>query len=448
MIEEFTSFITTQQLFSPQDRILLAVSGGIDSVVMLDLFAHTDYSFAVVHCNFSLRGKASEEDEMFVRTLAQNYGVPCFVKRFDTVGENEQTKESIQMTARRLRYAWFTALLQQENYQYIATAHHKNDVLETLLFNLCKGTGIAGLHGILPKSGDVIRPMLFTERKTIKAYLQEHGLSWREDSSNASVKYARNLIRLEVVPRLLKINPNLFTTLDSTLERLQGAEQMSRQHIAEVKRQSVTVKGEDVFMALAPLRREEALPLVLYELLKPYGFHYAQARTVASLMKSQHVSAAGKVLYTAQYKLNIDREQLLISPRREQAAVTCLLHAHDKILTVNPFFRLNTQVMDAGKFSIVADPKVAALDMEKLIFPLQLRPWQAGDWFYPLGMKGKKKLSDFMIDHKIPLNLKDRVYVLTSGEAIVWVLGYRIDERYKITQTTRQVLQILQQDIT
>ncbi len=445
MIEDFKVFITHQHLFSPQDRMLLAVSGGIDSVVMTDLFARSGYTFGIIHCNFRLRGKASDEDEDFVRRVAAKYKVPCFVKRFDTVEEREQTGESIQMTARRLRYQWFADILRAESYQWVATAHHKNDVLETILFHICKGTGLAGLQGIPVKNDTIVRPLLFADKTAIENYARQHGLTWREDHSNASTKYARNLLRLKVIPHLLQINPNLFQTLDDTLERLKGAGHIVQQYVQDVKDSSMEEKGKDIFLTLSVLRSVEPLPLVLAELLKSYGVAYTQAKTMAHLIREKQGDTTGKRFYTESHTLNIDREHLIISPGKKEDYAEYNLEESTLLLEVPPLFTLTCQFQNTDNFKINTDSRVACLDADKLIFPLQVRPWRTGDWFYPLGMQGKKKLSDFMIDHKIPLNLKQRIYVLTSGKAIVWVIGFRIDDRFKVTQTTRQIFSITQQ---
>lgn len=446
MIEEFVAFITNHRLFSSQDRLLLAVSGGIDSVVLVDVCSQAGYSFAIGHCNFMLRGQESDIDEAFARSLAARYGVKCYVKKFDTVNESQQG-ESVQMAARRLRYQWFSELIQQENYQYVATAHHKNDVFETMLFNLCKGTGIAGLRGIPAKAGPIIRPLLFTERSVIENYARQNALTWREDSSNVSVKYARNLIRLEVIPKLLQINPALLSTLDDTLARLQGTEKVLQQYIEEVQERSMEKRGEDIYLLLSVLPSVIALPVVLAEILKPYGFNYEQTKAIVNQVQDAGRHQIGNIFQSEHYTINMDRKYLIISPSRPRETSTYYLDQSVEKLQVNQYFTLKCKVWDVKDYHINADSRIAALDLEKLEFPLQIRTWQAGDWFRPLGMKGKKKLSDFMIDHKIPLNLKDRVYVLTSGEAIVWVIGYRIDERYKITNSTKQVFQIIQESL-
>lgn len=445
MVEEFVAFIKHQQLFSEKDRLLLAVSGGTDSVVLADLCHRAGYSFAIAHCNFQLRGKDSDEDEAFVRALAARYGVKCLVQTFATEEACEETGESVQMVARRLRYQWFEELLVSGEYQYMATAHHKNDVLETMLFNLSRGTGIAGLRGMPAKSGALVRPMLFAEKSQITTYIEQHHLKWREDSSNASDKYARNLIRHTVVPQLLQINPSLLRTLDDTLERLQDTEKVLHHYVEEVSARCTTYHDEDVWLAIDVLQEVEALPLVLSEILKLFNFSYEQARNIAWHVKEDGYDKVGKQFTTTGYKLNIDRTYLIISPAKDIASAEYVLEQFTGEVQVADLFALQAEFCSAEDYHIQAEPAIAALDAGKLVFPLRIRRWQPGDWFYPLGMRGKKKLSDFMIDQKIPLNFKDQVYVLLSGEDIVWVIGYRIDDRYKLTSATRQIFQLKQE---
>ncbi len=441
MVEEFVAFIQKQQLFSAKDKLLLAVSGGTDSVVLADLCHRAGYSFAIAHCNFQLRGQDSEEDVAFVRAVAVQYGVECMMQTFDTAMICQETGESVQMVARRLRYQWFDELLASGNYQYIATAHHKNDVLETMLFNLAKGTGIAGLRGMPTKSGALVRPMLFAEKSRINAYIEQHQLPWREDSSNASIKYARNLIRHTVVPRLLQINPSLFRTLDDTLERLQGTEQVLQQYVQDISARCTTWHGQDVWLAMDVLRQAAAMPLVLAEILKPFGFSYEQAKHIAGHVQHEVHHKSGKRFVATDYTLNIDRKHLIISPVQERLTAEYTLAKSATTVQVGDIC-IQTTLYNAKDYRIRAVSHIAALDADKLIFPLCARRWQAGDWFHPLGMRGRKKLSDFLIDQKTPLHLKNQVQVLLSGEDIAWVIGYRMDDRYKLSAATKEVFEV------
>ncbi|WPP52473.1 tRNA lysidine(34) synthetase TilS [Catalinimonas niigatensis] len=444
MVNKFRSFIHETNLFVEKTPILLAVSGGIDSVVMADLFARANFRFAIVHCNFNLRGEESDDDEVFVKQLAQKYQVSCFVKSFDTSGFADLQHISIQMAARQLRYTWFNDLLKEQNYEYIATAHHKNDVLETIIFNLTKGTGIAGLHGIKLKQSQIIRPLLFADRKQIEQYAQEHQLPWREDSSNVDEKYRRNLIRRKVIPVLEEINPKLMETMDMSLERISGTENFFQYAVHELKKKCMYTLGKDVFININKIKNQPGLYVVLHEMIKEYGFQYHQAREIVEAIRRKNPERqSGKVFNSSSHCLNIDRKELIISLISSDPMGTYTITEKEHKLDTDEF-DLSLQVLDAHNYRVMPLANIAALDHERLKFPLTLRKWKKGDFFYPLGMNSKKKLSDFMIDIKIPLNLKNRVMVLTSDGDIVWVVGYRIDHRYRLTDNTHQIYEITQ----
>lgn len=436
MLQKFLQFIDNTQLFKPENKILLAVSGGIDSVAMADLFYKAKFNFGIAHCNFGLRGEASDADELFVQKMAKKYKVSCHVNHFDTQGYAEKEKISTQMAARYLRYQWFNTLL-TEGFQYIATAHHQNDVLETLLLNLTRGTGIAGFHGIKAKSGKVIRPVLFADKEMIMEYIAENQLSWREDSSNESVKYQRNLIRHEVIPKLQQINPDLVRTIQNTVERVEAVENIFREQVQKLQTAILDYHGEDTYVAIADLLRKSEPALYLSEILKEYHFNYIQAKNIIARLQE----GAGKIFESPTHKVNIDRDQLVICPRSFTAFQDVLISKEQKTYG-DDRLSLQFSTEDKLEFKISREKNIAALDYDQLKFPLKLRKWKEGDWFCPLGMNKKKKLSDFMIDEKIPLNLKERVLVITSGKAICWVVDHRIDDRFKITDKTRKIYTI------
>ncbi len=439
MLEQFLQFIQKKELFRASDALLLAVSGGIDSVAMAHLFAQTSFNFAIAHCNFGLRGKASDEDEAFVRNVAAKYEVPCFVEHFTTEKYAADEKISIQMAARDLRYTWFGQLLKTEGYAYLATAHHLDDVLETILLNLTKGTGISGLRGIPVKNDKIIRPLLFAGKAEIAAYAKEKKLDWLEDSSNSSDKYQRNLIRHQVVPVLQKINPNLLKAIESTVERVGGTEKVVEAAVQEVQKEACFTKNRDYYIDVNKLISKPGFSVILDKILGFYGFNYAQTESVATKV-AQGITPEiiGKVFYSHTHRLDIDREYMIISPLHRKQLETSQIDETTQNLEEFDFTLTFVKKVADG-FAFSKDQNQAALDFYKLDFPLTLRKWEPGDWFMPLGMPHKKKLSDFMIDRKIPLNLKDKVYVLTSGNDIVWVVGHRVDERYKITKETRSV---------
>lgn len=440
MLEEFLAYISEKDLFSKQNKVLLAVSGGLDSVVMTRLFSEADFPFAIAHCNFGLRGEESDADEKFVRKLVRKAGVPCFVKTFDTEKFALDHKLSIQMAARELRYNWFEELARTEGYDFIALAHHRNDQLETMLLNLTRGTGIAGLHGILPKRGRFVRPLLFADKEKLFGYVTEKQIIWREDSSNASTKYQRNKIRHEVVPVLEELNPNLSSTISQTAEKIGAVERFFYSQADKLKQESLQQEGENWRIQLQPLLASSEPALFLSELLTGWGFGYPQAREIMAVYQ-QASTVSGKIFESSTHRLNLDREQLIISPKDLQEYQSLEIgEEEEEIRYISWEFHFRT--LTAEGYKIKPDSNLASIDKNKLQYPLKLRKWKAGDWFCPLGMKQKKKLSDFMIDQKIPLNLKEQVLVLTSGETIVWVVGHRIDNRFKLTDKTTEVLEV------
>ncbi len=440
MLQKFLAYIAEKDLFSKNDKILLAVSGGIDSVVMLRLFAEAKLNFGVAHCNFGLRAEESDADEKFVYKLARKAGATFHVKHFETEQFANDHKISIQMAARDLRYNWFEELAASEGYDYIALAHHSNDLLETMLLNLTRGTGIAGLHGIIPKRGKFIRPLLFADKEDIFSLVAEKQIIWREDSSNASSKYYRNKIRQEVIPPMQELNPNLAQTINQTAEKIGAVERFFYAAADKLRQEALRKEGPDWLLDMEAMRVSSEPALFLSELLTPWGFSYAQAKEVLQVYQ-QEGTVAGKVFDSSTHRLNIDRKQLVISPKDLQEYQSLEFEEVESPVSYGNL-RLSLETKEAEGYKIKADPMLAALDKDKLSFPLKIRKWKAGDWFCPLGMNKKKKLSDFMIDEKIPLNLKERVLVLSSGDAIAWIIGHRIDDRFKLTEKSREVLEV------
>ncbi|WP_017732585.1 tRNA lysidine(34) synthetase TilS [Nafulsella turpanensis] len=440
MVDQFLAYISEKELFTKKDKILLAISGGIDSVVMARLFADAGFTVGIAHCNFELRAEESDEDEKFVRKLARKMGAECHVKHFDTEQFAGDHKMSIQMAARELRYNWFETLAATEGYDYIALAHHQNDLLETMLLNLSRGTGIAGLHGIIPKRGRFVRPLLFADKEMIYAFVTEKQLIWREDSSNASTKYYRNKIRQEVIPPLQELNPNLAQTVSQTAEKVGAVERFFYRQADKLRETAIQQQGPDWLLILTPLEATEEPVLFLSELLAPWGFSYVQARNIWQASR-QEGTTSGKIMDSPTHRLNIDRAQLIISPKSLQEYQSLEIQEGETPVQYTDW-QFTFETKPAEGYQIKPDRLLAALDKDKLKYPLKLRKWKAGDWFCPLGMNKKKKLSDFMIDEKIPLNLKERVLVLTSGESIAWIVGYRIDNRFKLTDKSQEVMEV------
>ena len=436
MYEHFLDFIKKQGLVVAKDRVLLAVSGGLDSMAMLHLFSQSDIPFAVAHGNFGLRGAESDGDEAFVKDCAKTLGVPFFLRKFETKCYAKAQKCSIQMAARELRYAWFEELCLHENYQKVATAHHLNDSLETVLLNLAKGTSISGMRGILPVRGRIIRPMLDFSRAELEQMMKAAGLAWREDSSNKDTYYQRNLIRARVVAPLMSINPDLLGTFRDTIARNREVEQVFQAAMERLRATAVREEEEHVLISKAQLTGA----YVLEQLLKPYAFGYGQAKEV---WKAIH-GHSGALFSSGTHDLVIDRHHLVITPATAHEQTEVLINKCDTEVTISGK-AYDLMIIDSGEMpEDWKNSNHAFLDLDKLRFPLRLRAWQEGDYFYPLGMKGKKKLSDFMIDRKIPVNLKPGLRVLESAGEIAWVVSLRVDDRFKITADTRRIFCLIE----
>ncbi len=407
--------------------------------MLAHLFAQSAYPFTIAHANFGLRGAESDEDERWVTALAKRYEVPFYTHRFATKDYAVERGLSTQMAARRLRYAWLEEVRTEHDYARIATAHHQNDQLETTLLNLVRGTGVAGLRGMLPRRGSLVRPLLFAPREALEAYAQQHQLEWREDQSNASDAYRRNQLRHHVVPMLQQLNPNLLSTYERTRERLLATEQVL---LAEVKRAEENARqqvGDAVWLDKAALRQHPQATLILAEIIRPFGFSYQQARDITFCLSFDAV--VGQRFLSAQHTLFVERQQLVIVEKNQKEPITKAIQASDTRIELRTLVLTLTK-RPALDYELPRLQHVAALDHDRLRFPLQLRPWQAGDWFCPLGMEHRKKLSDFLIDQKVPRHRKASVYVLTSGENIVWVVGWRIDHRFRVTDQTQKVYEI------
>lgn len=437
MINKVLAYLQQHTLFTVEDKIVAAISGGIDSVVLADVLHQLKVPFCLAHANFGLRAEESDADELFVKKLAKKYNVSFYSEQFNTQEFAQQEKISIQMAARVLRYHWFEQLRQRLGYTYVATAHHQNDSAETILLNLTKAAGIAGLHGIAAKREYLVRPLLCLSKDDIYEYVTQHQLIWREDSSNESTKYQRNLIRHEVIPALKKINPSLETTINGTVEKIQGAEQIYHQYINGIKEKAYRQEAGVVYLDLVRLREAIALPVVLFEMLRDYNFSYENTRTILDTLDA----ISGKTFESITHVLVKDRDQLVITPKDLRPFGSYEINAEDSSFSQNDFV-IQIQQHPAENYKIPRGRNIAALDLNLVQFPLKIRPWKEGDWFVPLGMNGKKKLSDFFINEKIPVNLKSRIMVLTSDKSIVWIIGHRLDNRFKVTDKTEQVLEL------
>ncbi len=458
LLNQFITNIAKQNLFQKNDYLLLAVSGGADSVALCELCFQAGFTFEIAHCNFQLRGEESDRDEEFVRTLGEKYGTRVFVKKFDTKGYAEEKRISIQVAARELRYSWFEQLLSNLqpstlNIQlasfnrhfssWLLTAHHANDNIETLLMNFFKGTGIKGLQGILPKQGKIIRPLLFAKREEIEVFNKENNLDFVEDSSNLSDKYTRNFFRHQLIPSIEKVFPQAEDNLIRNTERFADVEVLYQQSISLHKRKLLEQKGNEIHIPVLKLLKSKPLKTIIYEIIKEYGFTAHQTDEVISLLKSE----SGKYISSGTHKIIKNRVWLIISPVNTLEANHILINENDKEVTFeagkiklkipNQEVRINEPGREGVKIN-----EMATLDAAKITFPILLRKWKQGDYFYPLGMQKKKKLSRFFIDQKISITDKEKIWVLESNKRIIWIIGKRIDDRFKITDKTKKMLTI------
>lgn len=440
MLESFLTFINQQKLDLTGKTTLLTVSGGADSIVLAHLFYRAGFTAAIAHCNFGLRDAESDGDELFVKQLAEQYGFPFFTTRFNTKEFAHKKGISTQMAARDLRYQWFEDVRTSQNLDFIATAHHANDALETVMLNLTRGTGLAGLHGISFLNGHLMRPLLFASKEQIVQYIAENQLSYREDSSNFSNDYKRNMIRHEVVPVLKKMNPSLEKTFKITAQRVGAAEILLNRFLKDWQKESTKTISGDLYISIPAILKSPEPTYGLWFILQDYGFGYVQAQEIFSA--SDGIS--GKVFNSISHEVLKDRDSFVVSRRED--------FVNDELVIDKPegIFRTDKLVFEINKFLKTTEfvienkPNSVCLDADKLIFPITIRNWIKGDIFCPLGMKGKnKKVSDLFIDAKLNINEKKRIKILCNGNGdVMWIIGLRTDERYKIRDSTREIVEI------
>lgn len=438
MLPQFLSFINKNRLFSSGDRILLAVSGGLDSVVMAWLFHKAGFAFGIAHCNFRLRGEESEADEKFVGELAARLRVPFHVNHFNTSEIAASAKISAQMAARDLRYRWFEEVRSSEKYDVVATAHHLDDQAETFLINLVRGTGIAGLHGIMPLLGKVVRPMLFASRSEIEEFAAKEQIRFRVDSSNQEEKYLRNKIRLGILPLLKELNPGFLENLTREIGWLRASEQAARKEIERHIPLILSKHWDQDIIDLSILNRTVAMELVAWEIFSRYGFN----TDVVEDMIGSPEGESGRIFFSYSHRAVRDRNRIIVQPLQAVSLSAEVMISANTRRIANPC-KMSFKILSREELTTIpAGKEFACLDADRLNFPLELRKWKEGDSFQPFGMKGSKKVSDFLIDQKLSIPDKENTWVLLSAGKIVWLVGHRIDHRFRIRTNTEKVYRI------
>ena len=437
MVERFSRFRIENNLFNPEDKILLAVSGGIDSMVLTHLFIRLGFDFRIAHCNFNLRGKESDDDETFVREYAVKHGVAFHSVRFDTKNHASLKGLSIQMAARELRYKWFEELRVGHELSYIALAHNLNDNIETFLINLVRGTGIAGLAGIKPKNDHLIRPLLFAPRSEIKEYGEKYEVSFREDSSNADTKYTRNKIRHLIVPVLREINPSFEKTIEETIGRVTDINEIYSGQIERIKSSVVVEKEGSSLVRISKLTSLTPLNTILFELFRNYGINKPMIPELLKLTKSRN----GSQLITPTHRFIRNRDDIIINKLEYESEISLKYSSVDELISGYLTDRIKIAACN-DDFEIPKSSSLTCLSLNKLKFPVTIRNWKPGDVFYPLGMNRKKKLSDFFIDNKFSIPQKEKALVLESAGKIACIIGIRTDNRFRITGSTTKCLVI------
>jgi tRNA(Ile)-lysidine synthase len=431
--------IKESKLIQDKSNLLLAISGGIDSMVMLHIFRQLPFNISVAHCNFSLRGEEADKDQELVESYCTKNDIRIYSKRFDTEVVARKRGISIQMAARDLRYSWFGELCQEHSLNNIVLGHNHNDIIETFLINLSRGTGLKGLTGIKSVNGNIIRPMLFASRDDIEEYAKENNVLYREDSSNKDIKYKRNLIRHKLIPLFKGLNPSFSSSMELTMKRLEEAERIIIEDINQVRERILVTENASIYVLTPDLLDLKPSDIYLYELFKEFGLGQSGIDELKKLI----TASPGKQLNTKSHNILKDRDRLIINSLEQNKNLNVKIINVDEI-NDNPEY--DFQIKDVSEIEISNKANKAYLDYEKIKFPITIRSWQEGDWFYPFGMKGKKKLSDFYIDHKVPLHLKDTINLFTSSDSIFWVAGYRIDSRFSISERTQKVLIITKRD--
>lgn len=436
MLERVRDYIEEHDLLTVDRPVIVGLSGGADSVALITMLCDLGFNCIAAHCNFHLRGEESDRDELFVRNLADYLNISFFMTDFDTIDYAADKGVSIEMAARDLRYQWFDEMRIKLGAQAIAVAHHEQDNVETLLLNLIRGTGIRGLTGIKPKNGYIVRPLLGIGKEDLLDWLEKKNLNYVTDSTNMSDEYARNFLRLRVIPLLYELNPAVHQTIIRTSENLTEAEAIYSYAVDQIKDQIFDEQGAIVIELLLKFPSPRT---VLYETLKPYGFNASVTNDIYKSLRGD----SGKRFYSETHQLIKDRNHLLIESKESFERTENVWIKDEGNFTLYEPIQLSIKKETLpDNYIISKDKNTATLDYSKLRFPLLLRRWKEGDWFVPFGMKGRKKLSDYFTDRKFNLFEKERIWVICSGEDIIWVVGERIDNRFCINKSSKDAFVI------
>ena len=414
----------------------MATSGGVDSIVLCKLCQLASLDFGIAHCNFQLRGEDSERDELFVKKFAAQLGVPFYSTKFETLKYAEEEKISTQVAARDLRYEWFEKIRLQNNFDYILTAHHADDNIETVVMSFFRGTGIKGLTGIKQKRGKVIRPLLFARRQEVGDFLNEMQLSYVQDESNLSDVYTRNYFRNTVLPMIVEVYPEVEANILRNIERMAGVNALYEEVVADQRKRLLQKKGKEFFIPILLLQKQVDVKTVLYELSKEFDFKAAQLPDVFQLLQSE----SGRYVSSCSHRILRNRKHLVIAPLKETIFTRVVIENSG----LYPFANGAIEIKEIArpKSFVTNTEDMALIDAKCVEYPMILRPWQTGDYFYPLGMQKKKKISRFLIDKKVSMTEKENVWVLEMNKKVVWVIGHRIDDRFKMTAGTTRAIQI------
>ena len=437
-MEKFIRHLERKCKIASSDNILVAVSGGMDSVLLCYFLNEIEQPFGIAHCNFKLRGEASDEDEAFVKKLAKDFEVPFFVNHFDTYKIAIEQKKSIQVAARELRYSWLENIRATHHFDFLATAHHLNDAVETILYNLTKGCGIRGLHGILPRKNQLIRPLLYLTKTEIRQKIEELSINFRIDDSNESDKYSRNYIRHNIIPRLQTINPNIEETFSENINRFREIESLYFQAIQTVKEASCKYINGELHIDVQLISKNDAAKSILFEILKPYNF----TNTLTNQILQSKGNISGKLFYSKTHLAVLDRTHLIVDKISSDNDEEVEIPSDIEEINIRSNQLIIKTLNDIPK-EYPHSKNTAYFDNDKLQFPLRLRRWKTGDVFYPFGMNGKrKKISTFFRQQKLSIHEKNKTFIVESAGEVAWIIGHRTDERFKIDASTTQVIMI------